>query len=198
MPRWPLLLPPPAVSISPSRLRCFLSSIVVESKTAPMGHLTWFLQVNKCFIPFGQGCCIFKSQKIFYFDQVIVQNQSWTICQSDLAEQKNRKQTCCHEFFWTLPSWLLLSMHKSTTSMLQSNCLKEYYSFGGKPPKAWQPLFPTNRPTDQPTNQPTDQLTNRPTNQLTNQPTNQPTDRQTDQPTDQLTNRPRVIKIQPR
>ncbi len=52
------------------------------------GYLTWFFQVNKCFILFGQGWCIFKSQTIFYFDQIIVQNQSWTICWSDLAGKK--------------------------------------------------------------------------------------------------------------
>ncbi len=44
-----------------------------------------------------------KSKKIFYFDQVIVKNQSWTICSSELAEQKNQKETCCHVFFWKLP-----------------------------------------------------------------------------------------------
>ncbi len=60
----------------------------------------------------------------FYFDQVIAQNQSWTICYSNLAKQINRTQTCCHDVFWKLPWWLLLSMHISTTSMLQSTCLR--------------------------------------------------------------------------
>ncbi len=87
-----------------------------------MCRLTWFLQVNKCFIPFGQSCCTFNGQKIFYFDQVIVENQSWTICDSDLAQQNNWKLTCCHDFFWKLHWWLLISMH-----MFVPKCANSYY-----------------------------------------------------------------------
>ncbi len=43
---------------------------------------------------------------------------------------RTNKLACCHNFFCKLPWWLLLSMHISITSMLQSNFLKEYYFLG--------------------------------------------------------------------
>ncbi len=37
------------------------------------------------------------------------------------SQKQNRKQTCCHDFFWKLSWWLLLSMQISTVSILQSD-----------------------------------------------------------------------------
>jgi hypothetical protein len=77
----------------------FKTMYLYASKTTPIRPFDMISSSKQVFIPFGQGCCIFKSQTKFDFDQVIVQNQSWTICWSDLAGEKNRKQTRCHDFF---------------------------------------------------------------------------------------------------
>ncbi len=88
-------------------------------KTALMGHLTWFLQVNKCFIPFAQGCCKFKSQKIFYFDQGIVQKLKL----DNLINRPSRKKKSETDML----SWFFLNFlddYYSACTYLQLSCFK--------------------------------------------------------------------------
>ncbi len=81
------------------------------------GHLTWFLQVNK-FLYLLDKAAAYSKVKKNYFDQIIVQNQSWTICQSDLAK-KIRNKHVVRIFFENL-----LSDYYSACKYLQLLCFK--------------------------------------------------------------------------
>ncbi len=109
-------LPGPARSLVDFNLRQCTFMLMKQSLYS---HLTWFFWVNKCFMPFGQGCCTFKSQKIFYFDQVIVQNQSWTICWLDIAKKSIRNRHVVMVFFENF-----LYDYYSACKYLQLPCFK--------------------------------------------------------------------------
>ena len=70
----------------------FKTMYLYTSKTAPIWPFDMISSSRQVFMPFGQGFCIYKSQKIFYFDQVIEQNHS-------PSKNKKQKQTCCHDYF---------------------------------------------------------------------------------------------------
>ena len=86
----------------------WLFDIISSSKQVFYSIWTRLLHIQKPFFLFRPSYCT-KSK----LDNLLVG--------CHLAEQKNQNEACCHDFFWNHSWWLLLSMHISTTFMLQSN-----------------------------------------------------------------------------